>query len=192
MTKRLVALATLALAVCLSLGGCRGYGETHAVWRTNFMGVWEYNGGMVRGKEINEEQIAKIKSFGMDCFLVLNERGTCRMNIYGVPLGNGTWDTPNSKNAELTFVKYEEVEDEEEEGVVKEVKERVEETRTFKLTYLEEEDQLLLKVDDQTSVRFAPSTLADMNAYIDSVSSSTPLYADGIQALDALMGKRAE
>lgn len=210
MTKRLTALAALALALCLVLGGCRRSEDTQAFWRTNFMGVWEFSGGSYGGKEMTDQQVSKLKDLGMNGFLVMNERGTCRMNIHGVALGNGTWVALDVHEAELTFTFVEEEEEEEEgqdgeksssklisseeeepkEKKKSKKKEQAEpETRVVRIAHHEDEDRLCLEVGETTEIWFAPATQAGMNEYLDLKGESdvSKRYENGFAALDTFM-----
>ena len=139
---------------------------------------------------MGDEQLAALKQQGMDCFFVLNEGGTCRMNLCGESFNRGTWTATAPNKARLSFAAItareeeeaaaaaeaeaeaaakagekvpEETDDEEEEGI------QVTATYDFILTF--KDDQLHLTVDDRGTLIFDRTTHVAMSDYLDTTAT---------------------
>ena len=191
MRRRLITFALTALALCLTLSGCLSNADNAEVWKTDFTGVWELTGDVTDGKKMGDEQLAALKQQGMDCFFVLNEGGTCRMNLCGESFNRGTWTATAPNKARLSFAAItareeeeaaaaaeaeaeaaakagekvpEETDDEEEEGI------QVTATYDFILTF--KDNQLHLTVDDRGTLIFDRTTHVAMSDYLDTTATA--------------------
>lgn len=99
MKKGLVALFTSLVALCLVLVGCGG---SPAASGQNFIGVWELDSMVNEGEEISSDDLRLMKSIGLNVFLVVEDGGNIKLNLYGEELA-GTWKASNDTTATLTF-----------------------------------------------------------------------------------------
>ena len=187
MLKRLPALALAVLALCLTLTGCFSTEENPEVWKTDFTGVWELDDNVSSGATTSAKSLDAMKAEGMNCFFVLNETGTCRMNLCGAAFNRGTWTATAPNKARLSFIAItaqeeeeaaakaeaeraasgeddtEDTEEDEEEGI------EVSATYDFILSF--RDDQLHLTVDNENALVFSRTTHVAMSEYLDGTST---------------------
>lgn len=92
-------LATFAL--CLALVGC-GSKSPAVDPKTDFVGTWEIIRMVENGEETSEEDLATLKTFGLNVYLTLNEDGTGAVELFGENL-DGTWTATKAGQATFTL-----------------------------------------------------------------------------------------
>ena len=209
MLKRLPALALATLALCLVLTGCLSTKENPEVWKTDFTGVWELGDNVSNGAAMSADQLAAMKADGMNCFFVLNETGTCRMNLCGAAFNRGTWTATAPNKARLSFVAITAQEEEEAaaqaeaeraaagedetDATDEEEEDGVEVSATYDFILSFRDDQLHLTVDSEDALVFDRTTHVAMSEYLDGTSTiretrdAQPLATSGLGAFGKLL-----
>lgn len=85
--NKIIALVACALLTCLVVVGC---GNKEA-YKADFVGTWEIVETEKEDETVGEEDIALLKSLGMNVYAEINEDGTCTLEPFGSVI-EGTWD----------------------------------------------------------------------------------------------------
>lgn len=96
-------LTAILIALCLALVGCGMGGQASEQAKSNFSGVWELE-SLTSGTDNTTTDYHELAdTLGMNVFLVLNEDGTCTLDMFGSEQEKGTWEVRSESSATYTL-----------------------------------------------------------------------------------------
>ena len=103
MNKRLLALVTGALALCLALAACGGTSASPSVDATPFMGTWEIYEMESDGEATSNEDVRLMRDFlGISVYLDVNEDGSLVLDVFGETM-EGSWQATDASTLSATL-----------------------------------------------------------------------------------------
>ena len=103
MNKRLLALITGALALCLALVACGGTSASPSVDATPFMGTWEIYEMESDGEATSNEDVRLMRDFlGISVYLDVNEDGSLVLDVFGETM-EGSWQATDASTLSATL-----------------------------------------------------------------------------------------
>lgn len=99
--KGALAVIACVAALCLALVGC-GNNDEAAVAKKAFAGTWDLVGMTQNGEEVGANDLAALKSLGLQVYVNLNEDGTAVLMLFDEQR-NGTWEATSRTSAKVTL-----------------------------------------------------------------------------------------
>ncbi len=151
MRKRMLGFFALVV-LCLAMVGCGSV--TQEDYRPNFTGVWELDSMVSDGEQTSGDEIELVKAFGMNVFLILDEDGSCKLNLFGRELYTGTWEATSASEGSLKLT---------------------DEDDTSMSGDLTMADDKLTMSSESNSITFVKTTQEDMEAFLADSGSLSDL-----------------